>query len=112
MEFTTSLKYNISKPRNYVNRYFYQNFIAETNAEKKQRFAFDEALNCFVHYSVLNATTGSFLAALLDGIMPEMRVSNTLIKIRTRATPIGSCAFRLVNSVKWKRMRFIGMQSR
>jgi len=37
-------------------------------------------------YSVRRATTGSFFAALLDGIIPDNKVSAMLIAIRTTAT--------------------------
>ena len=43
-------------------------------------------------YSVLSATTGSFLAALLDGMIPEIRVKNTLIATSITAAAMGSCA--------------------
>ena len=36
---------------------------------------------CDIYYSVLNATTGSFLAADLAGIKPEIVVNRILIKI-------------------------------
>ena len=42
--------------------------------------------NSIIFYSERNATTGSFLAALLDGIRPEKRVSATLINTRMTAT--------------------------
>lgn len=40
-------------------------------------------------YSVLSATTGSFFAALLDGMIPEIRVRSTLIATRIIAAGIG-----------------------
>ena len=40
-------------------------------------------------YSVRSATTGSFFAALLEGIIPENKVSAILIKIKTTAIPGG-----------------------
>ena len=40
-------------------------------------------------YSVLRATTGSFFAALLDGIMPEKSVSTTLMSTSVAATDKG-----------------------
>lgn len=42
-----------------------------------------------VFYSVRSATTGSFLAALLEGMIPENRVSAMLMKIRTKAAQGG-----------------------
>jgi hypothetical protein len=43
---------------------------------------------------VRRAITGSFLAALLDGMSPEIIVSNILIITRIIATGIGSIALR------------------
>ena len=43
-------------------------------------------------YSVLRASTGSFLAAILDGTRPAMRVSATLITISAIAPITGSSA--------------------
>ena len=40
-------------------------------------------------YSVRNATTGSFLAAEREGIIPENRVRPTLIKTSITATGMG-----------------------
>ncbi len=40
-------------------------------------------------YSVLRATTGSFFAALLEGIIPAKRVNNTLIPINISAADKG-----------------------
>ena len=45
-----------------------------------------------VGYSVLSATTGSFLAALLAGITPEMRVSPVLRQTRKIASRRESAA--------------------
>ena len=63
-------------------------------------------------YSLLSATTGSFFAALLEGISPEMRVSATLIATSITAATGGRYALRLFMPVRWCMMRFIGMQSR
>ena len=41
------------------------------------------------YYSVRSATTGSFLAALREGIMPEKSVSAILMRMRTTATEGG-----------------------
>ena len=47
-------------------------------------------LFCFIHvYSLRSATTGSFFAALLDGMIPAIRVSSILIRIRMAATTGG-----------------------
>ena len=46
----------------------------------------------FYDYSVRKATTGSFFAALREGMMPAIKVRITLIAIRMRATDMGSCA--------------------
>ena len=43
-------------------------------------------------YSLRRATTGSFLAALREGIRPEIRVSRTLMPTRTTAAGRGSTA--------------------
>ena len=42
-----------------------------------------------VYYSVRRATTGSFLAALREGMMPAMRVSAMLMRISTTAAGSG-----------------------
>ena len=62
-------------------------------------------------YSVLSATTGSFLAALLEGISPEMRVRKVLIRTSIIAPPIGRIALRFAIPVSLRRIRLIGMQS-
>ena len=43
----------------------------------------------FLNYSLLKASTGSFLAAILAGTNPETRVNNILITIITIALLIG-----------------------
>lgn len=48
-----------------------------------------ERKNAKKFYSVRSATTGSFFAALLEGMIPEKRVRITLIRIRTRAAGRG-----------------------
>ena len=53
----------------------------------------------YIIYSVLNATTGSFLAALLAGINPEKRFKITLIAISIIAAFTGKYAFKLLISV-------------
>ena len=65
-----------------------------------------------VPYSVLRATTGSFLAALRDGMMPAISVKSTLITTSTAAVTGGRAALRLPMPVSLWRMRFIGMQRR
>ena len=65
-----------------------------------------------VYYSVLSATTGSFFAALLDGIMPDINVSNTLITTKIAATPIGNTAFRWAIPVRARSMILIGMHTK
>ena len=51
--------------------------------------------DCLVCYSVLSASTGSFFAALLEGIIPAMRVRRTLIATRIMAISMGRIARRL-----------------
>ena len=63
-------------------------------------------------YSVLNATTGSFFAALLDGMIPAISVSTMLIAIRISAAGIGRNALKVLIPVRWCKMRLIGMHSR
>ena len=46
----------------------------------------------YLFYSVLNANTGSFLAAFFDGIIPPINVKITLNIISTIAAGIGSTA--------------------
>ena len=50
-------------------------------------------------YSVLNASTASFFAAILEGIIPAISVSVTLNKISSRLALIGSAA-KLLTPVK------------
>ena len=45
-----------------------------------------------IFYSVRSATTGSFFAALAEGIMPAISVKTTLMPIRIRATGKGKIA--------------------
>ena len=52
------------------------------------------------YYSVLKATTGSFLAALRDGMMPAISVRSILMTIRTMAVVIGRTALRLFSPVR------------
>ena len=53
----------------------------------------------FQIYSVLRASTGSFLAAYLDGIIPEIRVRTMLITTRITAPATGRVAFSSVRFV-------------
>ena len=52
------------------------------------------------YYSVLRASTGSFLAATLDGITPAMSVSTILIITRITAAGTGSIALSPSISVR------------
>ena len=52
-------------------------------------------LHYILPYSLLKATTGSFLAALLEGMIPDTRVSITLIKTSITAATGGKNAVRL-----------------
>jgi hypothetical protein len=45
-----------------------------------------------LNYSVLRATTGSFFAALLEGISPEISVRRRLITISATAMGMGRVA--------------------
>lgn len=63
-------------------------------------------------YSVLKATTGSFLAALLDGITPAINVKSILITIRMIAVGTGNIALRLLKPVNLCSIRLIGMHNR
>ena len=65
-----------------------------------------------MYYSVLSAATGSFFAALLEGIRPEMSVRPILMNTRITATITGSCAVRLGIPVRYTRIALSGMQSR
>ena len=60
-------------------------------------------------YSVRKATTGSFFAALLDGIMPAKRVSITLIMTNMTATGTGRTALSPLIPVKWCKIALIGI---
>ena len=51
-------------------------------------------------YSLLRATTGSFLAALLEGMIPAISVRPMLISTRATAAPIGRIAWRLAIPVR------------
>ena len=61
-----------------------------------------------VYYSVLSATTGSFFAAILEGISPAIRVSAMLIKTRAVAPETGRIADSESISVREWRTMFIG----
>ena len=63
-------------------------------------------------YSVRSATTGSFFAALLDGIIPEIKVSSTLITIRIPPTNKGSCALKFGIPVSACNIALIGIHKR
>ena len=63
-------------------------------------------------YSVRSATTGSFFAALREGIMPAKSVRSTLMPTRIAAAPMGRCAFKVAISVSLCRMMLMGMQRR
>lgn len=52
-------------------------------------------------YSVRNATTGSFRAAILEGIRPAMKVRNILIATSRTAPISGREAFRIIRPVRW-----------
>ncbi len=54
----------------------------------------------FFVYSVLRATTGSFLAARREGIAPARIVSTMLITTRMAAAPPGRIAAALI-CVRW-----------
>ena len=49
-----------------------------------------------IYYSVRNATTGSFFAALLDGMIPAISVNKRLIKMSITAVMIGSDALKVI----------------
>ena len=65
-----------------------------------------------INHSVLSATTGSFLAALREGMIPEIRVSMTLMTTRMTAASMGRKARRLAMSVSAYRIMLIGMHRR
>ena len=65
-----------------------------------------------VFYSLLSATTGSFFAALLEGIMPAMSVKSMLIRTSVTAAGTGRNAFRLLIPVRLCKMILIGIHSR
>ena len=66
----------------------------------------------FFFYSLRRATTGSFLAALREGIRPEIRVRKTLMAIRMMAAGSGSTAFRVWILVTACITMLMGMHSR
>ena len=59
-----------------------------------KHFIYPVAVELFYHYSVRRATTGSFFAALLDGMIPANNVRSTLITTNTMAPSTGSIALR------------------
>ncbi len=67
------------------------------NSNKKGESGFALA---FKAYSVLKAITGSFLAALREGIMPANIVKITLIAIKIIATSIGTNALKFESPVR------------
>jgi hypothetical protein len=69
-------------------------------------------LSVAITYSLLNATTGSFFAALLDGMIPEISVRTILMHISIRAAGTGRNAFKLFMPVIRCKIILIGMQSR
>ena len=54
----------------------------------------------FLNYSVLNATTGSLLAATRDGISPAIKVSAILIATKIIAPPKGNEANPLISDIE------------
>ena len=60
-------------------------------------------------YSLRKAITGSFLAALRDGIMPEYIVSTTLIAINIIAAGKGRTAFKFESPVRFSKIMLIGI---
>lgn len=65
-----------------------------------------------LNYSVLSAVTGSFLAALRDGIIPAMSVKQILIATSIIAAPIGNIAFKVsIPLILWS-IKLIGMHNR
>ena len=70
------------------------------------------SLGSKINYSVLSAITGSFFAALLDGINPAMSVSSTLMAMRMIAAGTGRIALKLLMPVRWCTSRLMGMHSR
>ncbi len=63
-------------------------------------------------YSERKATTGSFLAAEREGMMPAMSVSNMLIVTKIAATPTGNEADKVAMPVSECKIRLIGMHKR
>lgn len=61
-------------------------------------------------YSVLNASTGSFLEAIFEGIRPEIRVSTILITTRIIAPSAGSLATS-GREVRWEITALMGIVS-
>lgn len=66
----------------------------------------------FCFYSVRSATTGSFFAALLEGIIPANNVRSTLIAISIKPTLKGKCALKLDMPVSECIIAFIGMHNK
>ena len=92
-------------------RHFIKIFFKMKNSGEKTSRPSVEYSYFYLVYSVLNATTGSFLEALLDGIIPAIRVNRTLIATKINATVIGRTALRLAIPVNACKIRFIGIQS-
>ena len=63
-------------------------------------------------YSVLKATTGSFFAALFEGIIPATRVSSVLIAIRMIAICQGRMALSVLSPVSALRIKLMGMHNK
>lgn len=66
----------------------------------------------FINYSVRRATTGSFFAALLEGIIPAKSVKIMLMQTKAIAIVGGKIALRLVIPVRCCKIIFIGMHNR
>ena len=82
--------------------------------DKKEMTFFLKVISFFYayDYSVLNATTGSFFDALLEGMIPAKRVSTTLIATRKTPTGRGRWALRLLIPVRLWSIALMGIQSR
>ena len=66
----------------------------------------------FIDYSLRSATTGSFFAALREGIIPEISVKPILIATRIIAAPIGRYACKVAKPVSANKMRLIGTHNK
>ncbi len=82
--------------------------VSEPFLQKGFRAGFGTASQGLVFYSLRSASTGSFLAAMRDGMRPEMRVSVMLMTTSAAPATGGTTATRVSRLVRLWMMALIG----